>query len=82
MKRLALTAALAGAVALTGCATNPYGYGYDPYYGYNQPYGYSNGGSTLGNAATGAAMSGAVVWRSWKLITASSCAPFPDISCQ
>ena len=59
MKRLTLTAALAGAVALTGCATNPYGYGYDPYYGYNQPYGYSNGGSTLGNAATGAAIGAA-----------------------
>jgi hypothetical protein len=57
MKRLALTAAVAGAIGLTGCATNPYGY--DPYYsgyGYNQPYG-NNG--TLGSAATGAAVGAA-----------------------
>jgi hypothetical protein len=53
MKRLAIAAAV-GSIALTGCATNPYGYGYDPYYGYNQPYGYQNN-SQLGNAATGAA---------------------------
>jgi hypothetical protein len=59
MKRLALTAAVAGAIGLTGCATSPYGNGYDPYYGYNQPYGYNNGGSTLGNAATGAAIGAA-----------------------
>jgi hypothetical protein len=52
MKRLAIAAA-AGSIALTGCATNPYGYGYDPY-GYNSPYGYQNNG-TAGNVATGAA---------------------------
>ena len=49
MKKLALSAALAGAMALTGCATTPYGNGYDPYYGNN---GYNNGG--IGNTATGA----------------------------
>lgn len=61
MKRLALTAAVAGAIGLTGCATNPYGYGngYDPYYGYNQPYGYQNNNSQLGNAAAGAAIGAA-----------------------
>ena len=49
MKRLALTGALAASIAVSGCATNPYGYGYnDPYY---------NGGSSsqAGRAATGAA---------------------------
>jgi hypothetical protein len=61
MKSLALTAALAGSIALTGCATNPYGsrYGYDPYYG--SPYygsgGYYNQNNTqAGNAAAGAAV--------------------------
>jgi hypothetical protein len=62
MKRLALTAALAGSIALTGCATNPYGSGYgygSPYYGngyYNN--GYGNNGQ-LGRAATGAAVGAA-----------------------
>ena len=49
MKRLAITGALAASIAVSGCATNPYGYGYnDPYY---------NGGqsSQAGRAATGAA---------------------------
>jgi len=64
MKRLALTAAVAGAIGLTGCATNPYGNGYDPYYGYNQPYGYGQpygyqNNSQLGNAAAGAAIGAA-----------------------
>jgi hypothetical protein len=54
MKRLAMTAALAGAIAVTGCATQPYGY--DPYYGYNYPYGQQPYGNTAGNAATGAAV--------------------------
>ncbi len=31
MKKLAISAALAASVAVTGCATNPYGY-QDPYY--------------------------------------------------
>jgi len=55
MKRLALTAALAGGIAVAGCATNPYGY--DPYYGYNYPYGYNQPyNNTAGRAATGAAV--------------------------
>jgi hypothetical protein len=61
MKRLALTAAVIGAIGLTGCATSPYGYN-DPYgYGYNSPYGYQQpyNNSTLGNAATGAAVGAA-----------------------
>ncbi len=61
MKRLALTAAVAGAIGLTGCATNPYGYndpyGYNSPYGYNQPYNNDNG--QLGRAAAGAAIGGA-----------------------
>ena len=60
MRGLALTAALVGSIALTGCATNPYGY--DPYYGnspyYGQQQGYG-GNNTLGNAATGAAVGAA-----------------------
>ena len=54
MKRLAITAALAGSIVLSGCATQPYGY--DPYYGYNQPYGYND---QARRAATGAAVGGA-----------------------
>ena len=56
MKRLALTAALAGSLAATGCATNPY-YG-NPYYGANQPYGYQYD-SQGRRIATGAAVGGA-----------------------
>ena len=55
MKHLALTAAVAGSIALTGCATNPYGY--DPYYGYNSPYYGQN--DQARRAATGAAIGGA-----------------------
>jgi len=47
MNRLALTGALAASIAVTGCATNPYGYN-DPYYGSNQ--------SATSRAATGAAV--------------------------
>ena len=57
MKRLAITAALAGSIALTGCATNPYGYN-DPYYGYNDPY-YGQHNDQARRAATGAAVGGA-----------------------
>lgn len=61
MKRLALTAAVAAAIGLTGCATNPYGY--NPYYGSNTPYGYQQApygsDNTLGNAAAGAAVGAA-----------------------
>jgi uncharacterized protein YcfJ len=62
MKRLALTAALAGSIALTGCATQPYGYGYDPYY--NNPYQRNPAGQAATGAAAGAlggAAIGAVV---------------------
>jgi hypothetical protein len=59
MKKLALTAALAGSIAVTGCATSPYGYGGNPYYGngygYNDPY-YNNNNRQVGNAAAGAAI--------------------------
>jgi uncharacterized protein YcfJ len=49
MKHLALAAALAGSMAVAGCATNPYGYN-DPYYG----GGYGGGGSSqAGNVAKG-----------------------------
>jgi uncharacterized protein YcfJ len=49
MKRLAITAAFAASIAVSGCATsNPYGYN-DPYYGSNQS-------SQAGRAATGAAV--------------------------
>jgi hypothetical protein len=67
MKRLLISAALATTVALGGCATDPYGYGYNsPYgyspYGYGTPYGYNGYGynnSQLGNAAAGAAIGAA-----------------------
>ena len=61
MKKFGLAAALAASVAVTGCATAPNRYGYDPYYqnqGYNQQgynQGYGNSG-TAGRAATGAAV--------------------------
>ena len=54
MKNLGLAAAVAASVAVTGCATNPYGStGYDPYYN-NTPY----GNQSAGRAATGAAAGG------------------------
>ena len=61
MRKLGLTAALAASVAVTGCATYPNQYGYDPYYG----NGYYNGGyygqapygnQKAANVATGAAV--------------------------
>jgi ABC-type antimicrobial peptide transport system permease subunit len=58
MKKLALTAVLAGSLALTGCATHPYGQ--DPYYG--SQYGYQqHHGQTdqAGRAAAGAVIGGA-----------------------
>lgn len=45
MKKLGLTAAIAASVAVTGCATNPYGY--------NDPY---RQNTNAGRAATGAAV--------------------------
>lgn len=58
MKRLAITAAIVSSIAVTGCATNPYGQ--NPYYG-NQ-YGYQQGygqNDQTRRAATGAAVGGA-----------------------
>jgi hypothetical protein len=63
MRKLGLAAALAASVAVTGCATYPNQYGYDPYgngyynNGYGQPY-YGNR-STGANVATGAAVGAA-----------------------
>ena len=53
MKKLGLSAALAASIAVTGCATNPYGYN-DPYYG--------NSGTnrTATGAAVGAGVGAAV----------------------
>ncbi|HEU5481567.1 MAG TPA: glycine zipper domain-containing protein [Sphingomicrobium sp.] len=59
MKRLAL-AAVAGSIALTGCATNPYGYGYDPYYG-NQGYYYDSQGRRIATGAAAGAVGGAAI---------------------
>ena len=53
MNRLALSAALATSIAVTGCATNPYGYN-DPYYGNR------SANRTLGGAAVGAAVGAGV----------------------
>ena len=60
MRKLGLAAALAASVAVTGCATYPNQYGYDPYYGngyYNNGY-YNNGygDQRAANAVTGAAV--------------------------
>ena len=63
MKRTLLASTLAATVALSACATNPYGYndGYNNG-GYNQ--GYNNGGYTTDSqgrrVATGAAVGGVV----------------------
>jgi uncharacterized protein YcfJ len=54
MKKFGLAAALAASVAVTGCATAPGQYGYDPY-GRNNNYPMSNqAGSTAAGAAIGA----------------------------
>ena len=61
MRKLGLIAAVAAAsVAVTGCATYPNQYGYDPYgnpynNGYNQGY-YNNGNQKAATVATGAAV--------------------------
>ena len=49
MKHLAITSALAASIAVTGCATNPYGY--------NDPYADNRAG--VSRAATGAAIGAA-----------------------
>jgi hypothetical protein len=73
MSKLGLAAVVAASVAVTGCATYPNQYGYDPYYnngyynnGYGQQYPYTNGqvGRVAGGAAAGAvggAIAGAVI---------------------
>jgi hypothetical protein len=61
MKRLALTAALAASIAVTGCATQPYGYGYDPYYGQNQGYYVDSQGRRIATGAAVGAAGGAAV---------------------
>lgn len=61
MKRLAITAAVAASIGLTGCATNPYGSPYATNNGYyNQGY-TTNPYQTnqAGRAATGAALGAA-----------------------
>ena len=59
MRTFALTAAIAGGLAVAGCATNPYGYN-DPYYGNNRT---NTSGAVQGGvagAAVGAGL-GAVI---------------------
>jgi hypothetical protein len=51
MKKFALSAALAGSLAIAGCATHPYGH-HDPYYG----YGHHQQSDQAGQAAAGAAV--------------------------
>ena len=53
-KRLGLTAAIAASMAVTGCATSPYGYN-DPYYN----NGYNNGNPQAANVVGGAAIGAA-----------------------
>jgi hypothetical protein len=70
MRKLALGAALAASVAVSGCSTYGSGYGYDPYYnngyyqnGYNQN-GYNQGGyqyDSQGRRIATGAVGGAVV---------------------
>jgi outer membrane lipoprotein SlyB len=58
MKKFALTAALATGLAVSGCATNPYGYN-DPYYGNNDQTRRAATGAAVG--AAGGAVAGAVI---------------------
>lgn len=58
MKRVLLASMVAGSVAVSGCATNPYGYGYnDPYA--NQQTRRAATGAAIGGAA--GAVAGAVI---------------------
>ena len=69
MRKIGLAAALAASIAVTGCATYPNQYGYDPYYGnngyYNNGYGQNpQAGNVVAGAAIGAgtgAVAGAVL---------------------
>jgi len=56
MRKLGLAAALAATVTVSGCATTPNQYGYDPYYGNNGYYQPGYGNTQVGRAATGAAI--------------------------
>jgi hypothetical protein len=72
MRKLALGAALAASVAVSGCSTYGSGYGYDPYYnngyyqngynqqGYNQGYTYDSQGRRIATGAAVGAVGGAV----------------------
>jgi len=64
MRKLALGAALAASVAVSGCSTYGSGYGYDPYYnnGYygQQPAGYDSQGRRIATGAAVGAVGGAV----------------------
>jgi hypothetical protein len=70
MRKLGLAAAVATCVAVTGCATYPNGYGYEPYYNngyynngyYNNGYGYNNGSAASGavRGAVGGAVAGGI----------------------
>ena len=60
MKKVAITAALAASIAVSGCATNPYGYN-DPYYGSNNEQARRAvipGVSPIGGAVAGAVLGG------------------------
>ena len=72
MRKLALGAALAASVVVSGCSTYGSGYGYDPYYnngyyqngynqqGYNQGYTYDSQGRRIATGAAVGAVGGAV----------------------
>jgi outer membrane lipoprotein SlyB len=68
MKKLGLAAALAATVAVSGCATYPNQYGYDPYgqngyygnNGYQQGYTYDSQGRRIATGAIGGAVAGGI----------------------
>ena len=65
MRKLALGAALAASVAVSGCSTYGNGYGYDPYYNngyYNNDSraGYDSQGRRIATGAVGGGVAGAV----------------------
>jgi hypothetical protein len=67
MRKLGLAAALVASVAMTGCATYPNQYGYDPYgNGYNNgyygqaPYGNNQRGANVVTGAAVGAVGGAI----------------------
>jgi hypothetical protein len=69
MRKVGLAAALAASIAVTGCATDPYGYGYGPgyynngYYNngyYNNGYTYDSQGRRIATGAVGGAVAGGI----------------------